>query len=290
MLSDFRREKDFLLCVDSDGCVFDTMEIKHKECFCPATILHFSLQPVSKYAREAAEFVNLYSQTRGIHRLPALIRVMDLLAKRREVRERGFEPPRLSALRGFVASAPVLNHAAMLRWQESGREDPERRTVVDWSSDVNRRIEQMVRGIPPFPFARDSLRHAASRADIVVVSATPESALEREWEENGIRRYASLVCGQERGSKKEIIGALGRLYEKDRMLMVGDAPGDRAAAVENGIPFYPIRPDQEAQSWREFIPAADRFFGGSYRGAFEQALTDRFEGLLPAEPGWDTVT
>lgn len=42
-----------IFCVDSDGCVFDTMEIKHKECFCPAYIDHFNLQAIAKYAREA---------------------------------------------------------------------------------------------------------------------------------------------------------------------------------------------------------------------------------------------
>ena len=47
----------FFVGIDSDGCAFDTMEIKHKECFTPNTIKHWDLQPVSKYAREAALFV-----------------------------------------------------------------------------------------------------------------------------------------------------------------------------------------------------------------------------------------
>ena len=42
--------KEYLVCIDSDGCAFDTMEIKHKECFCPAYINYFGLQAVSKYA------------------------------------------------------------------------------------------------------------------------------------------------------------------------------------------------------------------------------------------------
>ena len=46
---------DFLVAIDSDGCVFDSMEIKHKECFIPNTIKYWNLQPVSKYARRAAE-------------------------------------------------------------------------------------------------------------------------------------------------------------------------------------------------------------------------------------------
>ena len=48
---------DFLVGIDSDGCVFDSMELKHKECFIPNFIKFMGLQPVSKYAREACEFV-----------------------------------------------------------------------------------------------------------------------------------------------------------------------------------------------------------------------------------------
>ena len=46
------------------------MELKHKECFIPNTINYWGLQGVSKYAREAAEFVNLYSKSRGVNRFP----------------------------------------------------------------------------------------------------------------------------------------------------------------------------------------------------------------------------
>ena len=35
------------------------------------------LQGVSKYAREAAEFVNLYSKSRGINRFPALVEALE---------------------------------------------------------------------------------------------------------------------------------------------------------------------------------------------------------------------
>ena len=73
ILIDMNRKHDFLICVDSDGCVFDNMELKHKECFCPATVNVWNLQSVSRYAREAAEFVNLYSTTRGANRFPAVI-------------------------------------------------------------------------------------------------------------------------------------------------------------------------------------------------------------------------
>ncbi|MEE9562616.1 MAG: HAD family hydrolase, partial [Thermoanaerobaculia bacterium] len=70
-LAELEPQHEFFVGIDSDGCAFDTMEIKHKECFIPNIIKHWGLQPVSKYAREAAEFVNLYSQWRGTNRWPA---------------------------------------------------------------------------------------------------------------------------------------------------------------------------------------------------------------------------
>ena len=55
------------------------MEMKHKECFIPNIINSYELQGISKYAREAAEFVNLYSKSRGINRFPALIETLEWL-------------------------------------------------------------------------------------------------------------------------------------------------------------------------------------------------------------------
>ena len=91
---------DFLVGIDSDGCVFDSMELKHKECFVPNFINHYGLQGVSKYAREAAEFVNLYSKSRGANRFPALIEQLNWLRERPEVKARNIDVahPRVSSL------------------------------------------------------------------------------------------------------------------------------------------------------------------------------------------------
>ena len=76
---DFKPKKDFFVGIDSDGCVFDAMEIKHKECFIPNTVNVWQLQTVSRFAREVHEFVNLYSKWRGLNRWPNIVRTMDLL-------------------------------------------------------------------------------------------------------------------------------------------------------------------------------------------------------------------
>src|SRR5574342_703942 len=112
-LADLTPRQPFFVGIDSDGCAFDTMEIKHKECFCPSTIKYWDLQPVSKYAREAMEFVNLYSKWRGINRWPALIMVFDLLRERPEVMARGAKITEAKALREFMASGQPLSDAGL---------------------------------------------------------------------------------------------------------------------------------------------------------------------------------
>ena len=40
----FKKKKDFLVCVDSDGCAMDTMDVKHKECFGPCLVREWKLE------------------------------------------------------------------------------------------------------------------------------------------------------------------------------------------------------------------------------------------------------
>ncbi len=96
VLRDFQPASDFFIGIDSDGCVFDSMEIKHKECFVPMFVKHNGLQAVSKYARQVWEFVNLYSKTRGPNRFPAMVRSLELLRERPEVQARNVDGPSLS--------------------------------------------------------------------------------------------------------------------------------------------------------------------------------------------------
>src|SRR5438552_19081834 len=102
-LRDFKPSKEFFIGIDSDGCVFDSMEIKHKECFAPMFIKHFRLQAASKYARETWEFVNLYSKMRGINRFPALSNALDLLVKLPEVIARQVADPSTDALNEWIS-------------------------------------------------------------------------------------------------------------------------------------------------------------------------------------------
>src|SRR5260370_36856988 len=107
-LTELKPQHEFFIGIDSDGCAFDSMEIKHKECFCPNIIKYWGLQAVSKYAREAVEFVNLYSKWRGTNRWPALTLTLDFLKARREVSPSRCNVPQPHKASEFIASAKSL--------------------------------------------------------------------------------------------------------------------------------------------------------------------------------------
>ena len=286
-LAELKPQQPFFVGIDSDGCAFDSMEIKHKECFCPNIIKWWDLQAVSKYAREAAEFVNLYSKWRGINRWPALVMVFDLLRERPEVIARRAVIPEAKKVRDFMASGQPLSDAGLKAYMAQ-HPDPELDKALGWSQAVNASIADMVHGVPPFPFMRESLQAMQGQADVVVVSATPTEALIREWEEHDIAGYARVIAGQEMGSKKQhlALAAKGK-YAPDHILMIGDAPGDMEAAKANGTLFFPINPGQEEKSWERFYREGfARFTAGTYAGAYEAALIAEFEKLLPSVPPW----
>jgi phosphoglycolate phosphatase-like HAD superfamily hydrolase len=288
-LKELKKEHEFLVGIDSDGCIFDTMEIKQKECFIPNTCKYFGLQPVAKYAREAGEFVNLYSKWRGVNRFPALIKIFELLEDRDEVRERGVALPNYATLKEWIASEGKLGNPALeKKVAETG--DPFLTQTLAWSKAVNKTVEDIVFNVPPFPFVRESLEKIRKTADAIVVSQTPTEALVREWQEHGIDGFVEVIAGQEMGTKTEHLAyAIEGRWQKDHVLMIGDAPGDRKAAKSNGVLFYPINPGAEEASWKKFYAEAyDKFINGTYAGEYEAGLIEEFEGYLPEVPPWKT--
>ncbi|MCE5258836.1 MAG: HAD hydrolase-like protein [Chloroflexi bacterium] len=286
-LKDIQAQHPFFVGIDSDGCVFDTMEIKHKECFIPNIIKYWNLQAVSKYAREAAEFVNLYSKWRGVNRWPALIKALDLLRERPEVLARHTNIPELPDVRAFIADGGALSND-MLQKRIDQTKSAELAQALVWSKAVNTSIADMVHGVPPFPMVRESLEALRRQADIIVVSQTPVEALVREWQEHNIDNLVRVIAGQEQGTKSEHIrfASEGR-YADEHKLMIGDAPGDLKAARDNHALFFPINPGQEEKSWQRFYQEGMQcFLSGTFAGSYEQGLITEFERLLPDTPPW----
>jgi len=289
MIFDYKPQHRFLIGIDSDGCAFDTMELKHKECFVPNTIKYWNLQGVSKYARETFEFVNLYSKSRGINRFPALIETLQRLQRRPEVKQRGVNIEIPQSLIDWVARETKLGNPA-LKEEVERNPDPGLIQTLEWSLAINKTVDFIVdKGVPPFPFVRESLEKMKGKADVLVVSATPQEALVREWEEQNIGQYVAAICGQEVGTKKESLEKAQKIgnYGENKILMIGDAPGDHKAAEANKALFFPINPGAEEQSWQRLHDEGlDRFFSGTFAGQYQQELLDEFHRYLPSEPPW----
>ncbi len=283
----FRPRHSFFVGIDSDGSVFDTMEIKQRECFIPNIIKYWKLQAVSKYVHAAAEFVNLYSKSRGVNRFPGLTKTIELLRDWPEAMRSGAGIPDLTSLQAWIDSGAALGNPA-LEVEVSKTGDPVLKRALEWSKAVNRSIGDAIKGVPPFPGFRACAERLEPRADIVCVSVASVEALEREWREHDIAKYTAVVAGQEMGSKNEHLKiATGGKYAKDCVLMIGDAPGDLAAARANGALFFPINPGQEEHSWDRFYrEGIDRFFNKAYAASYEASLIEEFEKLLPEVPPW----
>jgi len=293
-LKDFKPKYKFFVGIDSDGCAFDTMGIKQRECFCPWLIAYFGLQPVAQAARECKDFADLFSKTRGANRHKTAKRIIsELLPNHPMTKARNFKVPQYPHYFAWVDDPKSLlsNDGLKQAINETTEPDVKRELehALAWSERVNWAIGETVKGMPPFPYVRESLEKIQPLADVIVVSATPCEALAREWEEHDIAKYVEVIAGQEMGKKAQHLeySTKGR-YEKNHVLMVGDAPGDMKAAKANNALFYPINPGDEIQSWKRFHDEAfDKFINGEYTGNYEKKLIAEFDGYLPELPPWE---
>lgn len=291
ILVDFQPTKRYFVGIDSDGCAMDAMDIKHLECFTPAYIKAWDLQPISTLARETAVFVNLGSITRGLNRWLALKQLLGLLRDRAEVAERGVTIPAYPELDDFIGSDFPLSDKGIAAYA-AAHPSPTVDRMIAWGNDVNARIADMVHGCGPFPGVRESMQAMQADVDCMTVSATPLHALEYEWNAHGIAQYMKVIAGQEMGSKAEHVeyAAKGK-YDDDKIMLIGDAPGDRDAAAKVGCHYYPILPGEEKRSWFRFKDEAlGRFLDGTFGGEYQQMLIDEFNAKLPDQVPWETVS
>jgi len=286
-LKNLPKKHDYFVGIDSDGCVYDTMEIKQKECFCPCFIKHFGLQAASKYAREVWLFVNLYSKSRGCNRFIAVQIALRLIRDWDVFAQRGLTIEEIPDLNEWLKIESKLGNPT-LEARVKATNSEALKKILAWSKEVNQRIEDMVYGVPPFPGVRESLKKLRRGADMIVVSQTPVEALVREWQEHKIESMVDYIAGQEAGTKTQHLeyASKGR-YQPERILMIGDAEGDLKAARGNKALFYPVIPGDEEASWKRFHEeAVDRFFGGTYAGDYQARLLAEFAKALPETPPW----
>ena len=291
-LVDFVPTKKYFVGIDSDGCAMDAMDIKHQECFTPCYIKFWDLQPISTLARQTALFVNLYSVTRGLNRWLALKQLLDLLRDRVDVAERGVTIPDYPELDEFTpAPGYPLSDKGIAKFYEDHPSETIAR-AIRWGDGVNAAIADMVHGCGPFPGVREALIALQDDVDAMTVSATPLHALTYEWNAHDIAKYMKVIAGQEMGSKAEHVqyAATGK-YDPDKIMLIGDAPGDRDAAKKAQCLYYPILPGEEKRSWRRFKDEAlQKFLDGTFAGEYQQMLTAEFNAKLPDEVPWETIS
>lgn len=271
-LSTFRRTKEFLVCVDSDGCAMDTMDIKHITCFGPCMVTEWGLQAWQEPILARWNEINLYSLTRGINRFKGLALALQ------EIHTQYVPIDGIDALTGWVESSPELSNDALTRaLADSG--DPILQKALNWSRAVNEHIHSLPEeDIKPYSGAREALAYAHQRADIAIVSSANREAVLAEWERHGLLEHTDVVLTQNDGSKAYCISQLLKHgYDPARVLMCGDAPGDLQAAEKNGILYYPILVRRETASWQEFVTEGfNKLICGDYVGDYQEQKKTQF--------------
>lgn len=244
----FKKRHDYLICVDSDGCVMDTMTCKHMHCFGPGVVDEWGLQRWEEAVLHLWNNACLFQMTRGINRFKALDAVLT------QIHEKYTPIVGLQALKDWIAEAPALSND-MLSERVEQTEDEDGRICLQkallWSRASNEAIEHLPLELrQPVEGAAEALAEAAKFADIAVVTSANRDAVIEEWTAYGLMQHAAVLLAQDSGSKSYCIGKLLEFgYEQDRVLMIGDAVGDERAAEKCGVWFYPILVNWEEESW-----------------------------------------
>ncbi|MDO4331476.1 MAG: HAD hydrolase-like protein [Eubacteriales bacterium] len=272
ILDEFQKSRDYLICVDSDGCAMDTMNSKHIKCFGPCMVEEWGLEEWEDAILKRWNEINLYTMTRGINRFLGLSMALE------EIDAKYHSIEGVKELKDWAEHAPELSNDALEKEIEA-TQSPVLKKALQWSVSVNARIRTLQEeDKQPFAGVKEALAYAHRVADIAIVSSANRQAVLEEWEMHGLLEHTDIVLAQDAGSKAHCISELLKKgYEKDKVLMTGDAPGDYKAAQINGVFYYPILVRHEAQSWNEFQKeAVSRLVNGSYGGDYQQKKAEAF--------------
>ena len=251
----FVRKHDYLVCVDSDGCVMDTMNCKHFHCFGPCMVDEWELHEWKDAILERWNVINLFSMTRGINRFKGLAMALSEIDKQYKPIE-GVEH-----LVHWAETAPALSNDGAAKAAAEAT-DPAAKLVLEkalsWSKAVNASIVKLPEELKvPYEGAKEGLAAAHQFADVAMVSSANRDAVEEEWGKFGLLEHTDIVLAQDIGSKAACIAEMLKIgYDLNKVVMVGDAPGDCDAAEKNHVHYYPILVNHEKESWDEAIAVA----------------------------------
>ena len=271
-LENYEKKKDFLICVDSDGCAMDTMDIKHIQCFGPCMVEEWGLEEWEAPILTRWNDMNLYTMTRGINRFKGLAMAL------KEIDGQYTKIEDVDILCKWVDESPELSNAAVERMiKENGSIVFTK--ALSWSKKVNEKINALPFEVKkPFEGAKEGLEYAHQYADIAIVSSANLEAVVEEWELYGLLDHVDIIMAQNVGSKAFCIQELLKKgYDKANVVMTGDAPGDYDAAKKNDVYYYPILVRHEKESWDEFKNImVSKLVDGMYEGEYQQEKVNQF--------------
>ena len=248
----FERKHDYLVCVDSDGCVMDTMNCKHFHCFGPCMVTEWGLEAWKDEILDRWNVINLFSMTRGINRFKGLAMAL------KEIDGKYTKITGVDALVHWADTAPALSNDGVAKAAAEAT-DADAKLILEkalsWSKAVNAAIVDLDENLKvPYEGAKEGLAAAHEFADVAMVSSANRDAVEEEWGKFGLLEHTDIVLAQDVGSKAACIAAMLKFgYDLDKVVMVGDAPGDCDAAEKNNVHCYPILVNHEKESWDEAI-------------------------------------
>ena len=259
----------YIVGIDADGTIFDTMNIKHKEVLWQCMMERWGVADPDGKILMAAEKINLYSKSRGVNRFPGLLCVMEICPTLATLDK--------TPLRDFINSGYPMSNSGLEKYINDGHGEKILADTLAWSHDIDRVFAEKTEGLMPFVGASAAIRKMAGKVDVVIVSSASGTILERDLETAGLTECITKIMGQECGKKHQQIEAVKASLTPDRVLMIGDAISDCDAAKHAGAYFYPIIPGSEEKSWGEFIDKYfDSFINDTYHGDHEDRLYDEF--------------
>lgn len=242
------KKEKYVFCVDSDGCAMDTMTYKHQLFFGPLAADVFDVEEREAFLKEWDK-INLYSKTRGVNRYVGLVMGLEFA-----------KIPNIENLKQWVETTDSLSNASL---EEAIAENPsdDLKKALEWSNQVNSNIKNHEGDALAFPGALEGLDTLHELGKVFVVSSANKEAVEEEWNDQGLMTHIDDLYCQDRGKKEDVIASLIlQGYAPEKIMMIGDSPGDLAAAQQNGVAFYPILVGDEAKSWEELANSVGKAF------------------------------
>ncbi len=297
-LKNWRRKHDYIIFIDTDGCVLDNMWAKQVGVFQPLFLDKFGLRNIEPFFRLHAEFHNLWGKTRGEDRFLAIRDTLSSLFEDQEAKK-VFQFDHIIKIKKSIDAYIrwtdndddlELGIPSLITYHKQNSADNIITILLAWAETVNRTFEHTTVNMPPFKYVKETIKKISNDADILVISSTPYNDLKMWWENVGLKQYLTTIGSKEMGAKTELIKLVMKSggYDPMQSIMIGDGGKDRTSAIDNNILFLGVIPGKEEQIWKDSIEEVfDPFFKSIYKGSeYERINLKEFDKALKEKGPW----